>query len=457
MKLKNKHERYILLWCSPGFGLVDMWLPIVRKLKEDGFTRVDFVFPEPSSLRLESENSDLFNISEQFVDKVIYRGYSGRWFVSDTLIDARTQIVFDHFDEKLMRLSNRLEKGKASKYFFLKIIGKYLSIISKYITGLKEDFSQQSLYNFSVNSNVDGILFDVTAEKKPVNRELNFFFKDTPKFSIRHGPDTTWVTAGFICEKAADIRRDLTLYSVSHLERDVYKKCYGVLEENIVHAGVPRHDIDWIEFVYAQSNQNKKKDFDPFVFLIARPASPYNTKERKLKALRDIYNIICVEHKLKLIIKTHPKECIDGIDGEIYNKALGIANYGVTWMYSDQHPFSLGRSALFCVSFFSGVSVDMLAINKPTIEYLDLSGLPAYDNSESLRDKSGSPVFSYRYSNLVLGVSSEFEFRQYVESILNEYEDTVAPLRLKYKDYFSPFDGSSKMVSNDIYSRIDNS
>jgi len=42
--------------------------------------------------------------------------------VSDTLIDARTQIVFDHFDEKLMRLSNRLEKGKASKYFFLKIM-----------------------------------------------------------------------------------------------------------------------------------------------------------------------------------------------------------------------------------------------------------------------------------------------------------------------------------------------
>jgi len=36
----------ILLWCSPGFGVVDIWLPVIRKLKEKGGVTIDFVFPE---------------------------------------------------------------------------------------------------------------------------------------------------------------------------------------------------------------------------------------------------------------------------------------------------------------------------------------------------------------------------------------------------------------------------
>jgi len=245
------------------------------------------------------------------------------------------------------------------------------------------------------------------------------------------------------------------VYSTPSLEVDGYKKCFGILEKNIVHVGIPRHDSDWIEFVYSKSNNIEKNIFDSFVFIIGRPASPFNTIERKKKVLKNIYDIICTKHKLKLVVKTHPKESLHGVDGDIYRDALGSENYGKTWMYSNAHPFILGKKSIFSISFYSGVPLDMLAINKPTIEYLNLEDLTLYDNSDSLRDKYGKPVFPYRYAKLVLGVSSKSELEQNVESILNQYKVTLSVLYSKYEEYYKPFEGSSEMVANDICRRID--
>ena len=259
----------------------------------------------------------------------------------------------------------------------------------------------------------------------------------------------------FICEKFVINRSDVTVYTMSNLEVSGYKKCFGILDENLVHSGIPRHDSDWIEFICNQSTPVKDDIFDSFVLIIGRPASPYNTPERKKKALRDIYDVVCIKHKLKLVVKMHPKESDQGIDYRIYNEVFGVENYGKNWTYSGMHPFVLGRKSIFSITFFSGVAIDMLAINKPTIEYLNLEGLNLYDNSDSLRDEFGNPVFQYRYAKLVLGASSRLELERHVESILNQYEMTVSPLRSMYEKYFMPFDGASKMVANDIYKRID--
>jgi hypothetical protein len=194
--------------------------------------------------------------------------------------------------------------------------------------------------------------------------------------------------------------------------------------------------------------------FDSFVFIIGRAASPFNTVERKKKALKDIYDIVCIKHGLKLVVKTHPKESINGIDGDIYMNALGKDNYGKDWLYSNLHPFILGKKALFAISFYSGVSLDMAAINKPTIEYLDLEGLPLYDKKDSLRDKLGKPVFQFRYADLVLGASSKADLEEHIESIFLQYETTFLPLHSRYKEYFKPIDGSSVTVANDIIRRL---
>ena len=457
MSLRVKYEKHILLWCANGFAMLDMWLPVIKKLKEKGGIKIDFLFPEPSTLGLEDKNSGLINISEQFVDNVIYRGHSGRWFVASTLIEARTAMnatKFSKFDSEIFRLSFRLTEGKASKYVFLRVIGKYLLIVYKYFIRIKEVFARHNPYDFSLLGDADGILFDVTVEWKGVHPETGNELKNIQRFSMLHGLAIGWVSSLLNCEQPVVKRSDVTVYSKSHLELSGYQKCHGILEENIVHAGIPRHDKDWIEFICNQFNNIKGDTFDSFVFLIGRQISPYHTAARKKKALKDIYNVICVKHKLKLVIKTHPKESLDGIDGIIYRDVLGVENYGKTWLFSNRHPFVLGKKSLFSISFYSGVPIDMLAINKPTIEYLNWKGLEGFDHKKSLRDKHGDPISQYTYVKLVLGARSKLELEQHVESILNQYEATVLSLRSRYDNFFKTFDGASEMVANDIYKKI---
>jgi hypothetical protein len=444
----------LLLWCSPGFGMVDMWLPVIKKLKEKNGVTVDFIFPEPSSLRLECNKSDLFNLSEKFSDKVVYRGYSGRWFVADTLIKASKSIKFSELDEKISRLANRLLIGRLSKYGFLRKMGKYTHLVHRHIIRIKEDIGGVEFYDINLLNNARGILCDITVEGKIANKELKNELVNIQKFSMNHGTGATWYMDRFDCEKIAKKRQDTIVYTASNLENPAYNKCFGISDDNIINAGIPSHDNDWIEFICKRPGFSEDSTFGEFVFIIGRPASPYNTYKRKKKALVNIYNNICIKHKLKIIVKTHPKESINGIDGDMYKDVLGIENYGKIWMYSDKHPFILGKKAVFSISFYSGVALGLLSIKKPTIEYLDLRGIEAYDNKHSLRDKSDTPVFSDRYANLVLGASNKLEFEKHVDSILNRCEETVLPLYSKYKDYFDPLNNASKIVANDIYTRI---
>ena len=453
MSLMVKSEKHILVWCANGFASVDMWLSVIRKLKEKEGIKIDFVFPESSTLGLEDKNSGLFNLAEQFADNVIYRGYSRRWFIASTLIEARTAVngtKFSKFDAKILRLSFRLTKGKASKYAILRVIGKYLSIMYEYFFHIRENFIRQAPYDFSLLGDTDGILFDVTVEQKLVHTELRDELKNVQRFSMIHGLNIPWLNSYLNCEQSAVKRSDVTVYSKSHLEVNGYKKCHGILEKNIVHAGIPRHDKDWIEFVCNQFDDIKENMFDSFVFIIGRQVSTHHAAlaERK-KALKDIYNVVCIENKLKLVVKTHPKELLDG---SIYRDVLGMENYGKTWLFSSSHPFVLGKKSLFSIAFYSGVPIDMLAINKPTIEYLDLEGT----NKILFKDENGKIVSQYGLVNLVISVSSKLELEQYVGSILNKYESTLLPLKQNYEKYFDPINDASGMVANDICKRIDN-
>ena len=433
--------------------MIDAWLPVIDKLKKTGNIEICFIFPEPSALITEDNKSDLFNIAERYVDNVVYRGYSGELYTASTLIEARNGIKFSPLDEKIYSLAVRLYKGKASKFILLKYIGKFLLVLSKYIAYIKEKSSFLNPFNFEALKFFNGVLCDITVVNKKSNNAIMEKINFVPKFSMLHGLNAPWVEAEFNCKQSVKIKSNVTVYTASHLEASGYNRCFGISNENIVRAGIPRHDSAWIEFILKQSKPSEEA-FESFVFIIGRPASPYNTVERKREALRNIYNTICAKYKLKLVVKTHPKESLDGVDGEIYKSALGLENYGKDWIFSNNHPFVLGKKAIFCISFYSGVVIDMLALKKPTIEYLNLNGLELYDNSNSLRDKNKNSVFAYSYTNLVFGARCKQDFDLHVESILTQYNAQVDRVILNYKNFYRPFDGSSKMICDDILKKL---
>jgi hypothetical protein len=449
-KTELNYSNYLLLWCSPGAGVLDIWLPVIKELKKRN-VKIDFVFPEPSSLHLESKNSDLIHLSELFVDNVIFRGFSGHLYVEPTLLEAQSKIKFNKLYEKTQQISIRLTKGRASKFFILKKIGECFSILLRILIFIEERFSSLVLYDTSLFDSVEAVMYDVVKEGKAANKELRDELKNVHKHSMLHGLMVPWVLDEFKCKDNIQTRSDVSVYCMSKNEIEYYQKCYGVLKKNIIPIGIPRHDKDWIELVSREKNSIEGKLPDKYVFIIGRPASPYNTAERKLKALNDINDTVCKQYKLKVVIKTHPKESTD--EG-IYMKAFGSENYGKTWIYSDKHPILLGTKAIFCISFYSGVIIDMLAINKPTIEYLNLEGLNQYDNSNSLRDSNSKAVFQYRYTNLVLGASDKSEFDTHVSSIMNNITNVIKPMTSKYNEYFPKFDDSSKRIAENIFNKI---
>jgi len=436
-------------------GVIDIWLSVIRELKKSHSVSVVFVFPDPSALRLVDEDSDLFALGERFSDEIIFRTYSGRWAISESMTFGSKVNKLNRLSLSLHNLERRLLRGRLSTFRLFSLMGRVLHRVLVFLFRLSELLKLIRFVDIGVCCNgVDGILYDVTVEEKPVNQEFLVAASNIPKFSMMHGLGALWTKATLECNKKSLERKDVTVYVSSELERKGYNRCFGVPDENIVHAGIPRHDRDWIEYVCGNSCRVDEHGFDNYVFIIGRPASRYLPPKRKAESLRVIYDVLVRQHKFTLVVKAHPKEDLIGLDGEIYNNALGSSNYKIDWMYSKSHPFVLGKGAMFCVSFYSGVINDMLALNKPTIEYLDLRDIPDYDNSESLRDDNGDPVLSERKAGLVLGVNDKEGFIRNVDKIINKREFVISSLTDVYNNYYGVNGGLSAYVSDDIVRRI---
>ena len=214
--------------------------------------------------------------------------------------------------------------------------------------------------------------------------------------------------------------------------------------------GVPRHSPKWIEFIQLnilkQSNKINAQN-NGSIFIISRPGSTnYFPHERKKKALENIKQLAWNDLKKNIVVKLHPKERKEGL----YEEVFGAETYGDKWVYSDLHPFVLGKESAFAISFYSGVAIDMLALGVPTIEYLDLRGISEFDNRESLRDKYGHPVFSYRYLELVLGASNYDQIKAHAMEIMKDREAVLSRLQAKYNQLFPKIENINDKIAQDI-------
>ena len=174
-----------------------------------------------------------------------------------------------------------------------------------------------------------------------------------------------------------------------------------------------------------------------------------SAKYKKLPIFRRgemLANIVAL--KKNIVVKLHPKERKEGL----YEEVFGTDTYGDKWFYSDIHPFVLGKESAFAISFYSGVPIDMLALGVPTIEYLDLRGIPDFDNDESLRDKKGHPCFGYRYLDLVLGASDYDQMKAHAMEIMNDRETVLSRLQAKYNELFPQIENINEKIAKDILS-----
>jgi len=422
--------------CAPNLGTLDNWLPVLYKLRKEGYSLVCIV-PKAGTMHSFALSNVLTKISLEIFDQIVYKTHSDHWAVTEFSLatikaNALTRLKIVYIKIKALSPRNRwlLPFGLFVKYIVFILDRTKIRHVSRKI---------------HLNSRNSVLLYDVSEEKKKYNLEILQELQSTPKFSLYHGVSVGYENSQ-ICKNNVD---NITIFSHTSQSKREYLESYSFLTSDMVKVvGVPKYERWWIDKLIGESNIPK----NGYVFLISRAVNSYFSIDMKLKAANDIKKFVVGKMHLKLIIKRHPKEIIGD---SVFEDIFGIENYGNTWEYSDQHAFAIGNKCLFAISFYSGVVVDMIAINKPTIEYIDLKGLDEFDNQHSLRI-DGEPVFNYRYLGLTLGASNGVEFKACLNKITNDPETVVSNLVASFNGLSLHTENSTDFICSNIARELEN-
>jgi hypothetical protein len=437
----------VFFLCSPSLGLLDNWLPVIWRLK-DKRKNLNFIiiFPRETFVDQIHLSNVLLILAAKVFDSAVFRSYSGHWLYTDTFAQAKTMNKPKRLEWFLIRAMNKLKK--------LPFCGLLSSFIQCGYGKLCEFRASKYLYDWKLAEKHGAcLLYDVYEESKPYNVDLMEKLVDIPKFSICHGINIQNGGVFRFSKKLrnAGYRKDIKAYLFSSKELPLYEHQYSIHKSFTKVVGVPRHSPDWVDFIIANISDKMNGLSSNFIFIISRPGNTnYHPYERKKKALKAIKRLAWIDLKKKIVVKLHPKERKEGL----YEEVFGTDTYGDKWVYSDLHPFVLGKECALAISFYSGVVIDMVALGVPTIEYLDLRGIPECDNDESLRDKMDHPVFSYRYLDLVLGASDYDQMKAHAMEIMNDRETVLSRLQAKYNELFPKIENVNGKIAMDILSIV---
>jgi hypothetical protein len=434
-----RNLKFIYFVCSPGLGILDNWLPIIFKLRAKyPNSKLVCIITKPGTAEVIDLNNVLIKIADDLFDLIVYKSNAGQWFECISFGVAKAQ----NTPSSLKRIIFLFKK-----YFLRYQLLSPLLRVVRLIYGLLDFFSPKKkikLNKFETQDSV--VLYDVYEETKEYNRELLEYFIGVPKFSISHG--THIEQKGTEHCRITNLSRapnEVNVFLFSKDEKEYYKRTYLLKDPNIFIVGVPRHNQEWVSYLNSVSYGEEQK-WDDYIFFISRTVSEYLPLDRKIKAIQDIRKLAFEDFGLKIIVKLHPKEHSSGI----YEKILGKDNYGVKWKYSSVHPFFLGKHCAFAIALYSGVSVDMAALNVPTIEYLNLNGLKEFDNKDSLKDENGISVLEFRYMKIVLGSSNYEQLKSQANYIMSNRSVIINKFYKRYCELYSKPDKSISSIVNQI-------
>jgi hypothetical protein len=433
--MNNKKNLVFIL--SPTYGIVDNWLPILRELKgNDPEIMINCIIPRPHTVMNLQKESVLFLESLAVFDKYFVYTYSDSWIVSRDIIQVNQYLCGNLY--KSLRLLEKI-----SIKFQIGHIYRIIRFISNYVISNIPKVKVISSVDDYFNSKVI-ILYDVYEEGKAYNQKLGKLISESyKKISICHGVDINngGVVKGHFNKK--ECREDVECYVFSNLEIDLYSARFNICPAKINPYGIPKHDQWWINYIstnYPDTCQKK------YIYIISRPQnSTYLTSDRRRIAIIDILNIAS-KFNLPVLLKIHPNERLN----RDYENIFGKSGEKIHWKYTNTHPTSVGKKCLLAITFFSGVSSDMIIKGIPVIERLDLRGLKDFDNEKSLRDSRGDPVFSLRYLGLVLGANNYSDMEIHVKKIFSDRNNVIEKLVCNYRKIFNKVERVSTIVVSDI-------
>lgn len=426
-------ESEIVLLISPHFGIVDAWLPVVAELKRRRpETSICAIIPETKGVARVNPDDFVTTIAKSYIDRIIFAGPRNQWVNAGSFDGVKCP--------KRSALFEFMSKGAAI------------------LRGSKS-------CDLPLGCKI--VLSDLFVGQRPIVHELQGKFSSAAWFCLPHGLDLR--TFKIDRKKSFNEQRvkigertslsevlsswsRLKVYAASENEAIAYRRGYHLSEDDVKVVGVPRHSASWLGYVSSMDETGTDGDVD-YILVVSRPATGSKgvlPLARKVQALKDIRNL-AKKLDRKVVVRLHPK---DGeLDRQIVEEEFGRPDRHIDWCYSSQHPLLLGRHALFAVTFFSSVAVDMIAVGTPTIELCDFSGLTK--SPHLVRDEQGSPTSIYQQLGLVLSARNFAELAEQVDRILGDRSAVNAQLRSAYDFSYDRIEDPVGLIVDDLKLLLD--
>ena len=440
----------VAIVCSPNMGIVDSWLPVLTAARErhPDWTLVALV-PRAWAIGIRPEAAAI-RAADRVLDRVAVEVVPGEYRAAHGFADA------ERIRGRLSSVAEPLHRWRVSHRFRGPLAARAIRGAGRALALTAPAGRRLRLGGLRVSV----LLMDPSIEDRPELVALVRALGDPPALALSHGLGYL-VPAG--APRPPGHSRLAGVYAYSATHADQLAGELGLARAQVRVTGVPRHDPH-VPPGYAAGDATDADadaaDATGTVLVISRPATSPDERPggspvdwlpagRKRAQLRAIHRVVCEERGLRLVVTLHPKE----VDGREVREALPPEGEGRTWWLSEQHPLELAAGLRFAVSFSSGVAVDLLSADVPTIELQDVTGASAYDGPDALRDAQGRVLrTSERRHGLVLPADDEDDLRAQVARILDAPDATLAELRAAYRARYADPTGAVATILADIES-----
>jgi len=440
MRFKSQSSKKInklFVLCFPHLGTLDNWMPIVNSINSlSNNLNFTLIIPDPNILKSFDKDNAVIEMSDSIFKSCLIYAYDDLWIEYRSVFDS---MKWYDKNRVFLRIFNIFKNLMARRFF---------SYILMWPSVLLRNYIYKNKFKFSLCrdvSHMDILLYDIHVENNSrVSDILQLFYN---KYSLPHALSMLSYKGELPKLVDVDNKDNIEIYMYAEFQKKHYISKYGINLDKTHVVGIPRHDCKWIKMIQEKYDKAPDDFNDNSILILSRHASNglllFNDK---LKSVKNIKKLFIDKLGMKVVIKLHPNEKQEKIlfnkKENIYENEFGIDNYGLTWIYSDLHVFSLGKGKKLAISFNTGVVLDLIAMGVPCIEYIE---------SSTKFEKNMTEFTEYEF---ITRASNYQELCVYVDKwLINPYQISELSTSV-YKKYFPIFNNSPDKVAIEILHNI---
>lgn len=397
------HNPISIFFCSPNFGILHSWLPILKNLPESKM--IDSIyFPKKRTLK----NIDEKDISYKFLKKKIKKIY--------VKSDFNNILIFKTFKEgKSFSKKNTFNIYlNITKYIpFSKIKGLVFFLFKKY----EYYFNLSKIIDFSnVIENIKFIFCDFSELPKDYYNEIKFKIFDKKIFSLNHGSGIQIEKKNYFPNYFNNFK-ELYIFVWSNIEKKIYQSKYKKIKNKIFTTAIPKHKIQNFK-----SNKISKK-----IILFSRNFEEnFFPLKEKVFFLKIIKKIIIDANGFYLCIKRHPDEIEEKNHNDIFYSIFDKKMLKKNWEFIED-PKIYQNNYFFGITFISSTCLDLIASKIPAIELFNVR--KKMFNPNFRRNKKY--LTKYSYFKFVINMNSANELNKFIKK-LHLYRNQIILKQLHY-------------------------